>query len=214
MTFSLNTSTFLSQFGLFSFISKKVERDHSIDSSTSVDESAVLMQQVASGNETALVNLIERWKIPLFRFFHRSLRSHADSEELAQQVFIKLYGSAHRYTPKAKFSTYLFTIARNLLLDEIKRRGRRPTETLDSVEIKLATPARNPLDEIEEALEICLDRLPEKHRSALLLRVQRELSYKEISNIMQVSESLVKTWIHRARQQARKTMNELRQASS
>ena len=210
MTLSLNISSFLSQFGFFSFTPKKVERDRSIDSSASVDESAALMQQLASGDDTALVNLIERWKIPLFRFFHRSLRSHADSEELAQQVFIKLHGSSYRYKPTAKFSTYLFTIARNLLLDEIKRRGRRPIEIVDPAELKMATPGRNPLGDIEEALEISLDRLPETHRTALLLRVQRELSYKEIANIMEASESVVKTWIHRARQMARTAMDDFR----
>ena len=214
MTLSLNSSSAVSLLGLFGSIPKQVEREQSIDSPVSVDESADLMNRVASGDETALTNLIDRWKIPLFRFFHRSLRSHADSEELAQQVFIKLYGSAHRYKPTAKFSTYLFTIARNLLLDEIKRRERRPIAIVDPAELKLSTPGRNPLDDIEEALEICLERLPETHRTALLLRVQRELSYKEIANIMEASESVVKTWIHRARQQARKALDDLHRTSS
>ena len=214
MTLSLNSSSAVSLLGLFGSIPKQVEREQSIDSPVSVDESADLMNRVASGDETALTNLIDRWKIPLFRFFHRSLRSHADSEELAQQVFIKLYGSAHRYKPTAKFSTYLFTIARNLLLDEIKRRERRPIDIVDPAELKLSTPGRNPLDDIEEALEICLERLPETHRTALLLRVQRELSYKEIANIMEASESVVKTWIHRARQQARKALGDLHRTSS
>jgi RNA polymerase sigma-70 factor (ECF subfamily) len=214
MTLSLNSSSAVSLLGLFGSIPKKVEREQSIDSQVSVDESADLMNRVASGDETALTNLIDRWKIPLFRFFHRSLRSHADSEELAQQVFIKLHGSAHRYKPTAKFSTYLFTIARNLLLDEIKRRERRPIDIVDPAELKLSTPGRNPLDDIEEALEICLERLPEAHRTALLLRVQRELSYKEIAGIMKASESVVKTWIHRARQQARKALDELHRTSS
>lgn len=214
MTLSLNSSSAVSLLGLFGSIPKKVEREQSIDSQVCVDESADLMNRVASGDETALTNLIDRWKIPLFRFFHRSLRSHADSEELTQQVFIKLYGSAHRYKPTAKFSTYLFTIARNLLLDEIKRRERRPIDIVDPAELKLATPGRNPADDIEEALEICLERLPENHRTALLLRVQRELSYKEIANIMKASESVVKTWIHRARQHARKALDELHRTSS
>jgi RNA polymerase sigma-70 factor (ECF subfamily) len=214
MTLSLNSSSAVSLLGLFDSIPKQVEREQSIDSPVSVDESADLMNRVASGDETALTNLIDRWKIPLFRFFHRSLRSHADSEELAQQVFIKLYGSAHRYKPTAKFPTYLFTIARNLLLDEIKRRERRPIDIVDPAELKLSTPGRNPLDDIEEALEICLERLPEAHRTALLLRVQRELSYKEIAGIMKASESVVKTWIHRARQQARKALDDLHRTSS
>ena len=68
-----------------------VGRERSIDSKVSVDESADLMNRVRLGDETALTNLIDRWKTPLFRFFHRSLRSHADSEELTQQVFIEYF---------------------------------------------------------------------------------------------------------------------------
>ena len=200
--------------GASSSVPDLVERERPFDSKVSVDESADLMNRVRSGDETALTNLIDRWKTPLFRFFHRSLRSHADSEELTQLVFIKLHGSAHRYKPTAKFSTYLFTIARNLLLDEIKRRNRRPVDTVDPAELNMATPGRDPRDEIEEALEICLDRLPETHRTSLLLRVQRELSYKEIASIMKATESVVKTWIHRARQQARKSLDDLRATSS
>lgn len=214
MTLSLNSLSAVSLLGFFGSIPKKVERETSIDSKVSVDESAALMTRVASGEEAALSILLDLWQIPLFRFFHRSLRSHADSEELTQLVFIKLHGSAHRYKPTAKFSTYLFTIARNLLLDEIKRRNRRPVDTVDPTELNMATPGRDPRDEIEEALEICLDRLPETHRTALLLRVQRELSYKEIANIMKATESVVKTWIHRARQQARKSLDDLRATSS
>ena len=200
--------------GASSSVLDLVERERPIDSKVSVDDSAALMTRVASGEEVALSILLDRWQIPLFRFFHRSLRSHADSEELTQLVFIKLHGSAHRYKPTAKFSTYLFTIARNLLLDEIKRRNRRPVDTVDPAELNMATPSRDPRDEIEEALEICLDRLPETHRTALLLRVQRELSYKEIASIMKATESVVKTWIHRARQQARKSLDDLRATSS
>ena len=214
MTLSLNSLSAVSLLGFFGSIPKKVERETSIDSQVSVDESADLMNRVHSGDETALTNLIDRWKTPLFRFFHRSLRSHADSEELTGLVFIKLHGSAHRYKPTAKFSTYLFTIARNLLLDEIKRRERRPIDIVDPAELNMATPGRDPRDEIDEALKICLDRLPETHRTALLLRVQRDLSYKEIAEVMEASESVVKTWIHRARQQARKVLGDLRATSS
>ena len=214
MSLSLHSPPAVFFLGVSSSAPDLVEQERPIDSKVSVDESAALMTRVASGEEAALSILLDRWQIPLFRFFHRSLRSHADSEELTQLVFIKLHGSAHRYKPTAKFSTYLFTIARNLLLDEIKRRNRRPVDTVDPAELNMATPSRDPRDEIEEALEICLDRLPETHRTALLLRVQRELSYKEIASIMKATESVVKTWIHRARQQARKSLDDLRATSS
>ena len=67
-------------------------------------------------------------KKPLFAFFLRSLPNFADAEDLTQKTFVRLHGSVSRYQPKAKFSTWLFTIARNLLIDELKRRKRRPQE--------------------------------------------------------------------------------------
>lgn len=77
-----------------------------------------LMLRVGAGDETALEILIDRWKNPLINFFYRSLRSVEESEDLAQMVYLRLYRSAPRYKPTAKFSTYLFHIARRLLINE------------------------------------------------------------------------------------------------
>jgi RNA polymerase sigma-70 factor (ECF subfamily) len=186
------------------------EIDNSSQSDSGGDESQALMQCIALGEEAAFSQLINRWKIPLFRFFDRSLNNHADAEDLTQRVFIKLYAAVSRYKPEAKFSTYIFTIARRLLLDEFKRRSRRPEDLTDPADLRCPIDAGDSRNEIEEALEECLAGIPENQRTALLLRVQRELSYKEIAEIMATSESAVKTWIYRAREEARKTLSELR----
>ena len=178
------------------------------------DESQTLMVRIASGDEAALSLLVNRWKIPLFRFFDRSLNNHADAEDLTQKVFIKLYDAAARYRPEAKFSTYLFTIARRLLLDEFKMRSRHPVDPTAPIELRHSPHARDERGEIEEMLEVCLACIPENHRTALLLRVQGELTYREISEVMDTSESAVKSWIFRARQEARNTLSELRSKSS
>ena len=176
-----------------------------------LSDDQLLMKEVAEKCPVAMEKIITRWKDGLFRFFDRSLRNKADAEDLTQKVFIRVYQSASRYQPKAKFSTYLFTIARNLLIDEIKRSNRQQLSSYSDelVQGQIVQPT-NEAQEWNEILNFAMKEIPENYSTALLLRVQRELSYMEIADIMKVSESSVKTWIHRARTHLRKTLQEYR----
>ena len=178
---------------------------------TLAEEDFALMSRVATGEDAAMALLVDRWKGPLIRFFNRSLHSLADAEDLAQTTFVKIYRAAERYKPTAKFSTYLFTVARRILLDEHKRRARHPVDAVDPVNLQSTVePKGKPSSfELEEALQQCLRKLPEKQRTSLLLRVQRELSYEEIANIKKASQGAVKTWIHRARSHLRENLKQL-----
>ena len=173
-----------------------------------LEEDIVMMQRVTAGEDAAMSFLVNRWKGPLIRFFNRSLHSLADAEELSQITFLKLYRAAERYQPTAKFSTYLFTIARRVLLDEHKRRTRHPVDPMDPVEMRAEAQPSNKIliSELEESLQKCLSKLPENQRTAILLRVQRELAYEEIASVMKASEGAVKTWIHRARTHLRENL--------
>ena len=175
------------------------------------EREVLLMARIASGEQSAMEELIGLWKMPLFRFFLRSLNHHEDAEDLTQRVFIRIYRSSERYQAKAKFSTWVFTIARNLLIDEIKKRNRRPQMVFDEHIEKVGDGEDRRSEELTEILIRHLDSLPENHRSALLLRVQRELSYREIAEVMQTTEASVKTWIHRARLELRQSLSNLRQ---
>ena len=178
-----------------------------------IDEDIRLMFAVAEGDSEALRELIDKWKKPMINFFYRSLGSYADSEDLAQQVFIKLYRAAERYQARAKFSTFLFHIARRVLLNEFRRRSRKPVDYVDPQEFHYGESedpeVQRRLKEIEEIFQLAIKKLPEKHRSALLLYKQQQLSYQEIADIMKANENAVKTWIHRARTQLRKEMEAL-----
>jgi len=175
------------------------------------EREVLLMARIASGEQSAMEELIGLWKMPLFRFFLRSLNHHEDAEDLTQRVFVRIYRSSERYQAKAKFSTWVFTIARNLLIDEIKKRNRRPQMVFDEHIEKVGDGEDRHSEELTEILIRHLDSLPENHRTALLLRVQRELSYREIAEVMQTTEASVKTWIHRARLELRQSLSNLRQ---
>lgn len=172
------------------------------ESPEEADPTVELMLKLRDGDEAAFDRIVERWQTPLLNFFHRSLGSYEQSEDLTQIVFIRLYRAAPSYQPKARFSTWLFQIARRLLINEYRRSQRKPLDSWDPVDLQDLTPVETSRDyaELEEAFDQVLHKLPEKQRTAILLLKQQELSYQEIADIMNAKESAVKTWIFRARQ--------------
>src|SRR5499426_2194654 len=96
------------------------------------DPDAALMLRVKQGDTAAFTELVEKYKQPVMNLIYRTLRDATEAEDLAQNVFVQVYKSAHRYKTTARFTTWLFTIARNLCLNEIRRRSRHPAESLDA----------------------------------------------------------------------------------
>ncbi|GHB96843.1 RNA polymerase sigma factor [Cerasicoccus arenae] len=172
------------------------------DDAAEPDVDAERMLRVGQGDQQALREIIEHWQGPMINFFYRSLRSVEASEDLAQMVFIRIYRAAERYQPTAKFSTYLFHIARRVLINEFRRQSRKPLDSMDPADLQASTPGRDKLQlmELEEAFAQALETLPENQRTAILLLKQQQLSYEEIALTMEASEAAVKSWIHRARQ--------------
>ena len=175
------------------------------------DPSVELMLQLRAGNEPAFDQLVERWQTPLINFFYRSLSSYEQCEDLTQMVFIRLYRAAPTYEPRAKFTTFLFQIARRLLINEFRRSQRKPLDAWDPADLQAVTFDQDRVlySELEEAFEQALQKLPENQRTAILLLKQQELSYREIAEIMEANESAVKTWIYRARQFLKQELKDL-----
>jgi RNA polymerase sigma-70 factor, ECF subfamily len=179
-----------------------------------LDPDAALMLRVKQGDGAAFTTLVEKYKQPVLNLVWRTLRDATEAEDLAQNVFVQVYKSAGRYQPSAKFSTWLFTIARNLCLNELRRRSRHPADSLDQthdgaddqpllqVEDKReASPPDQMLrGELEGKVDEALAALPENQRTALLLCRQEELSYEEIAKVLDCSLSATKSLIHRARE--------------
>lgn len=179
-----------------------------------LDPDAALMLRVKRGDTVAFTALVEKYKQPVINFIARMLRDETESEDLAQNVFVQVHKSAHRYKTSAKFSTWLFTIARNLCLNEIRRRSRHPTDSLDAPhptqtdqplhqfeDVKTFSPPDTLLHgELAEKIEQALFELPENQRTAILLCRQDELSYEEIAEVLECSLSATKSLIHRGRE--------------
>jgi RNA polymerase sigma-70 factor, ECF subfamily len=180
-----------------------------------LDPDAALMLRVKQGDTAAFEELVERYKQPVLNLLYRTLRDATEAEDLAQNVFVQVYKFADRYRVEAKFSTWLFTIARNLCLNEIRRRSRHPAESLDAVietseesacprqfEDKRNISAQETLmqDELVSKVEEALGALPENQRTAILLFKEKEMSYEEISEILGCSLSATKSLIHRGRE--------------
>ncbi len=94
-----------------------------------LDPDAALMLRVREGDSAAFEMLVEKYKQPVFSLVYRTLHDAAEAEDVAQNVFIQVHKSARRYRVTARFSTWLFTIARNLCLNELRRRSRHPTRS-------------------------------------------------------------------------------------
>src|SRR5689334_7841848 len=178
------------------------------------DPDAALMLRVSQGDTAAFTELVEKYKQPVMNLAYRTLRDATEAEDVAQVVFVQVYKSAHRYKSSAKFSTWLFTIARNLCLNEIRRRSRHPAESLDTPhpeqedqplhqfeDQKTLSPPESLLHgEFQSKIEQALADLPENQRTALLLCRQEELSYEEIAEVLGCSLSATKSLIHRGRE--------------
>jgi len=170
-----------------------------------------LMARIAESDEAALRVLIDRWKNPLINFFYRSLHSYETAEDLSQVVFVRVHRAAKKYQPTAKFSTYIFHIARRLLINEYRHQQRKPLTPVDPEDLRNIKGPDSDRDvrEIEEAFEQALEKIPENQKTAILLLKQQQLSYQEIATIMDASESAVKTWIFRARQFLKQELKDL-----
>ena len=178
------------------------------------DPDAVLMLRVKRGDRAAFAELAGKYQQPLFNFIFRTLRDEAETEDVAQNVFLQVYKSRARYQATAKFSTWLFTIARNLCLNEIRRRSRHPAESIDEThqeyedqphrqyedKAHFTAPEKLLHGELAEKIEAALAGLPENQRTAILLCRQDELSYEEIADILGCSLSATKSLIHRGRE--------------
>jgi len=181
-------------------------------------EDVRLMRLVSGGDVTALEQLIERHQALVAGTVARMLGSNSDVEDIAQQVFIRVWKSAGRYVARAKFTTWLLKITRNLVFNEMRRAKRHPhlpvqiEPEADEIPLKdeaTATPdARLLQAELQAAIEKAITLLPETQRMAIVLRRYEELSYEEIADVLDLSVPAVKSLLFRARTELRERLKD------
>ena len=173
-----------------------------------------LMLRVRSGDDSSFALLLNKHRRPVVHFLYRMVQNQAVSEELAQEVFLRVYRSRERYEPAAKFTTWLYRISTHVALNHIRDgKKEKNTRSLDhfpssangsesrepqvddgrpTTEQEMLGRAR--LDEVRNAVEA----LPEKQRAAVLLHKYEELDYAQIAKVLNCSESALKSLLFRA----------------
>lgn len=176
------------------------------------DESIRCMQRLAQGDERALAELHRRWARPLQGFLLSMCGDRALAEDLTQEVFVRVWRAAPRYEPTAKFSTWLFHIARNHWLNEREKRMHRvrafsldhagPSEdqpSLDPRDQDARTPDAQALDrELGKRIDAAVARLPEKLRETWALAVAQGRPYQEIGEVLGIPVGTVKSRMFQA----------------
>ena len=180
-------------------------------------EDVRLMKLVSHGDTSAFETLVERHQSLVGGTVAHMLGSNSDVEDIAQQVFIRVWKSARRYVPRAKFTTWLLKIARNLVFNELRRSKRHALVPLQTdpggEEFPLKDEKNPPPDaslletELQQAIEDAIMQLPESQRMALILRRYEQLSYEEIAEILDLSVPAVKSVLFRARTELRSRLN-------
>src|SRR5690349_7625025 len=175
-----------------------------------------LMQLVGQGDTHAFEELIEKHQALVAGTIARMLGSNSDVEDVAQQVFVRVWKSAGRYVPRAKFTTWLLKITRNLVFNELRRRKRHPMTPLqnepEGEEMQLKDERASGPDaslletELQGAIETAIAALPETQRMAVVLRRYEELSYEEIAEVLDQSVPAVKSLLFRARTELRERL--------
>ncbi|MCA1032941.1 RNA polymerase sigma factor SigW [Bacillus timonensis] len=179
------------------------------------------IKQLKNGDQNAFAEIVEIYKDKVFQLCYRMLGNRHEAEDIAQEAFIRAYVNIHRYDVEKKFSTWLYRIATNLSIDRIRKK--KPDYYLDAevagaegltMYSHLAADVPLPEDEVEsmelqETIQAEILKLPDKYRSAIVLKYIEELSLKEIGEILDLPVATVKTRIHRGREALRKQLRHM-----
>ena len=171
-----------------------------------------VIRQIQSGDDSAFDELMGRYKRPVVNFIFRMLGNADDADDVAQEVFVRVYQKLDTYRPETKFSTWLFALARNAAIDRLRWRKRHPTESIDPESpLPAATDTAQDVGarEIGALIAAAVSELPEDQRTVLVLAEYQGMSHAEIAAVMRCSEKSVESRLYRAKQTLRKGLRHL-----
>ncbi|WP_246945420.1 RNA polymerase sigma factor SigW [Bacillus pinisoli] len=179
------------------------------------------IRQVKNGDQNAFSEIVEIYKDKVYQLCYRMIGNSHEAEDLAQEAFIRAYINIESYHIDKKFSTWLYRIATNLSIDRIRKK--KPDFFLDAevtgtdgltLYSQLAADVDTPEEEVEslelqQTVQAAILKLPDKYRAVIVLKYIEELSLKEISDILGLPVSTIKTRMHRGREALRKHLKEV-----
>ena len=183
---------------------------------------ADVMLQVKAGDDSAFAYLVQKYRRPMVSFMYRMARNAAAAEDLAQEVFLRVYRSRESYEPSAKFSTWLYRIATNLAVNYVRDTRHERPEVMVSVdepdqETGLTMDVRDTSLTAEEAIlrrermaaiRQRVQALPERQRLAVLMHKYQQMDYRQIAQVLKLSESATKSLLFRAYETLRVQLKE------
>jgi RNA polymerase sigma-70 factor (ECF subfamily) len=184
-----------------------------------------LMLRVRDGDDESFAVLLQRFRVPVWQFLHRMVHDQAVAEELAQEVFLRVYRSRATYEPSAKFTTWLYRIATHLALNHLRDSKhdrlhvRADSAEEDRAPVQLVSPEASAeqkmlAEDRSRRIRQAIDSLPEKQRLAVILHKYQELDYKQIAELLESSESSVKSLLFRAYETLRARLMDLAPANA
>lgn len=171
------------------------------------DDVRELISRCLAGEEPAMVDLVNRYRGQVFGLCYRMLGDRQDAEDITQEAFLRVFRNLESWDNQRDFKPWLLAIAANRCRTLLSTRRRRPvaTDLIDEV-VDRRDPNALAAGGLREEVELALATLREEYRQAFLLFHENELSYAEISDVLQCPIGTVKTWIHRARRELAKSL--------
>ncbi len=202
-----------------------VQREAAFETGGGVSEGqsdAEIMLQVKAGDDAAFAFLVEKYRRPMVSFMFRMAHGTAVAEDLAQEVFLRVYRSRQNYEPSAKFTTWLYRIATNLAVNHVRDTRHERAENMVSLDEPDEESGRTPdlPDGTPSAEESMVQRervaairrrvqsLPERQRVAVLMHKYQQMDYRQIADVLKLSESATKSLLFRAYETLREQLQE------
>lgn len=183
------------------------------------NEDAQLVRQCLAGDEAAWEEIVKQYSRRIYSLAYRFVGTHEAAEDLTQEVFLRIYRTLDQYDPQAgSLSNWLMRVARNLIIDDWRKRGRTPTEASDTLEAHahhLKSRAESPQRLVErrqlsEQIQAAINKLSPELRTCIILRDLEELSYQEIVDLLKIPEGTVKSRINRGRIELAKILRRMK----
>jgi len=179
-----------------------------------IESDETLIKRVKKGDCDAFCPLVERYKMPLYKVMYRMVYNRDDAEDLVEEAFVKAFRAISRFEIGRPFYAWLCRIAVNNAINYIRKERRVQVQPIETLEYKLVAKKGNPVEMtrqklLQERIASAMAKLPEDYRTILVLRVEEEFSYDEISKILKIPKGTVMSRLARARQKLKELFKEM-----